>query len=340
MSTDLPRRLLFYVVFFGLLAVLLFGLGPFFAPMLFAVLLAFIFYPLVDRLTGRGFGRGFSCALVTLLTLCLLGALLLLLVPLLAGEAENLKEKLPEIGRALKEWLVDLPLYDTYSRRIRDFTSRDILEKIPSSLQGMVKSAFQSADDLFKFLVRFFSFFIFPLFMYYFLSKAPEIRAFLLLATPPRWRRSMRDFFDFVNHTFGLYFRGQMLVGLILSALYVAGFLVVGFPSPFLVGVVSGLLNIVPYFGTGFGMVLALLILLSQFSMTLLLKTLAVFVAVQTLEAYAVTPRVVGRSVNVPFFHAFTAIVIGGNVAGFWGMILAMPVTAIIRYLLEKTQPR
>jgi predicted PurR-regulated permease PerM len=123
-----------------------------------------------------------------------------------------------------------------------------------------------------------------------------------------------------------------MLVGAILCVLYSAGFWIVGTPYPFLIGIVSGLGNFIPFVGTLFGVVLATaLVLLDGSGWTTLLLTFAVFGVVQGLESWVITPRIVGRRVGLSPLAVLVAVLVFGELFGLVGVVLAVPVAAALR---------
>ena len=130
------------------------------------------------------------------------------------------------------------------------------------------------------------------------------------------------------------FFEGQLTVSALLAVLYVIGLWLVGLPSALVVGCVSGLLNVVPYLGIASGIVLATVItLVTEPSITQLLLVWGVFVAVQMLEGNFLTPKIVGESVGIHPLGVMLALIVGGQLFGLIGLILAIPAAASIRVL-------
>jgi predicted PurR-regulated permease PerM len=144
-----------------------------------------------------------------------------------------------------------------------------------------------------------------------------------------------------MNVVVGAWFRGQVEVAAILSLLYAVGLGVVfgiagiGVISGVAIGLLSGLLNIIPYFGFLIGIVLSVLLaVLDWHGLGPLIGVIVVFAVVQGLEGYVVTPRVVGEKVGLPPVVVIITLLIGGQVLGLLGVLLAIPIAGVIRVLV------
>ncbi len=134
-----------------------------------------------------------------------------------------------------------------------------------------------------------------------------------------------------VGATLAAYVWGQLVIAVILTGLYAAGFAMVGLPFWFLLAPVCGFLNLVPHFGPavalGIGLVVALA---ARLDWTHLAALVGVYVMVFTLEGYVLTPRILGRRLHVRPLYVFLAILAGGAMFGFPGLLLAAPVVAVV----------
>jgi predicted PurR-regulated permease PerM len=145
--------------------------------------------------------------------------------------------------------------------------------------------------------------------------------------------KAMSD--EILSHVYA-FFRGQITVSLIMAILYMAGLWLVGLPYAFIVGLLSGLLNIVPYLGIGIGVVLSVVItLVTEPSLAQFAQVLGVFVAVQLLEGTVLTPKIVGGSVGIHPLLAMVALVVAGQLFGLLGLVIAIPGAAALRVLFQ-----
>ena len=144
------------------------------------------------------------------------------------------------------------------------------------------------------------------------------------------------------NEVLGAFLRGQFLVMLALGAIYAIGLSVVGLKVGLLVGIIAGLISFVPYLGTATGIVLGVIAAMVQSGgdWSLVAMVMGVFVVGQMLEGYVLTPRIVGDRIGLHPVAVIFAIMAGGQLFGFLGMLLALPVAAIANVLLRFARGR
>ena len=133
------------------------------------------------------------------------------------------------------------------------------------------------------------------------------------------------------------FIKGQLLVALILSVIYSIGLLIAGCPAALLIGLIAGFANLIPYLGIAVGFVPAVLLTyLSGNPLWQIIFAAVTFVIGQMLEGMVITPKVVGESIGLHPVVVLVGLMIGGTYFGFIGMILALPVTAIVMVLLRR----
>ncbi len=134
-----------------------------------------------------------------------------------------------------------------------------------------------------------------------------------------------------IVRTLAAYVGGQVAVCLILSGLYMAGFGLLGVPVWFLIGPACGFLNLIPHFGPLIALLLSVAASLAGgLGLERTLGVLGVFVAVSTFESYWLTPRIIGRRLRIRPLYVFLAVLLGGAMFGFVGLLLAVPVLAVL----------
>jgi predicted PurR-regulated permease PerM len=176
---------------------------------------------------------------------------------------------------------------------------------------------------------------IIPFFVYYILVGAHVWRASAEDLIPPRFRPPLSRLFDEVGRILQSYVRGQLLIALAMAGLYAAGFLALGVPAWAGLAAISGLLNVVPYVGTLLGMVLASAFKFSESTNWLhVAGVVGVFSAVQAIEGYYLTPRILGGRLNLHPMAVFLGLLIGGKLFGLLGILLAIPVVAVSKVFL------
>lgn len=169
-----------------------------------------------------------------------------------------------------------------------------------------------------------------PFFVFYILVDIRRWRESFEDLIPPRFRDPFSRLFDESGRILESFVRGQLLIGLIMAVFYAIGFWFLGVPAWAGIALISGLLNAIPYVGTVLGVILA-----GGFTLAGgggfwdVAAVLGIFIGVQTLEGYVLTPKIMGDRLNLHPMAVFLGLLIGGKLFGFLGFILAIPTVAI-----------
>ena len=154
---------------------------------------------------------------------------------------------------------------------------------------------------------------------------------------PSRYRPRVRRIAVEVDQRLSAFVRGQLTVASLLGLMYAIGLLIVGIDLAIPVGLLSGALFIVPYLGNAVGFVLAAFLALVKFGFGgKLLGVAIVFLGVQLIEGNLLTPRIVGDQVGLHPLVVMIALIVGGSLLGIWGMLLAIPITAVLSVLANE----
>ena len=130
--------------------------------------------------------------------------------------------------------------------------------------------------------------------------------------------------------------RSRLLVCLILGLLYAIGFSIIGIQSAVLIGFVSGLIAIIPYVGSAVALTLASLMALLQYGGDIhVILVVGWYVLVQNLEGFVLTPRIVGGSIGLHPVTVIVALLIGGDLLGFLGLLVAVPLAAVVQVFVR-----
>ncbi|WP_407352405.1 AI-2E family transporter [Luteimonas sp. R10] len=326
---------------------LLLALGPILTPFVLAALLGWLGDPLVDRIERSGRSRAVAVTLVFALMVLLLALALLLLVPMLEEQIVTLIDTLP----SYRDWFMETAI--PWVEQRTGFEISSWLD--PQSLIELAREHWQQAGGIaatffgyvqrsgFAFLTWIVNLVLLPILTFYFLrdwDRLVERVAALVprdhLATVTRLARESND-------VLGGFLRGQFLVMLAQGAFYAVGLQAIGLRLGILVGLVAGLISFVPYLGATVGAVLMLLAALVQeqgIDWQLLILGSVVFVAGQLLESYVLTPRLVGDRIGLHPVAVIFAVMAGGQLFGFLGMLLALPVAAVANVLVAFAQER
>jgi predicted PurR-regulated permease PerM len=322
------------------------GLGGLLSVLLVSLVLAYLLDPLIDRFEKAGWDRSLAIAISLGLSLSLTVVLLLLTIPYVVTELSDLGENMDgyvegvaESAASLETWLqqttglsVDLR-FAGMKRRLPALLARVGAEGL-NPLKTVAGALLGSTFGLLGAVVQWS---LLPLFTFFFLRDFDAIKAGLFALVPFRWRKDTVEHYLEIDERMSRFVRGQIIVSLVLAALYATGLGVfTNIDLAVLIGVVAGVLFVVPYFGTFLGIVTGSVLAFLKFGVDFeVLKVWAVFGVVQGIEGALLTPKIVGDSVGLHPVLVLLALVAGGNLFGFLGILLAVPVAAALQVLLE-----
>ncbi|HTZ00259.1 MAG TPA: AI-2E family transporter [Rhodocyclaceae bacterium] len=312
---------------------LVYALSPILAPFLLAAILAYICNPLVDRLQRARLPRLAGVLLVMLLLGALLAGLTLILVPLLMEEAGILFSRLPE-GLALANERLSPWLQQTFGLKLAfdPDSLKTLAGENMNSLQAIAQKLYESLKIGGIALVGLAAMLLLaPVVMFYLLLDWPALLARIDNAIPRPWHAKASALFGEVNRVLSEFLRGQLLVMLILAAYYSIALVVAGLPSAMPVGLLTGLMIFIPYLGYATGLVLALLVAVLQFQgWSPVVAVLVVYGIGQILEGFILTPYLVGERIGLHPLAVIFALMAFGQIFGFFGVLLALPVSAAL----------
>jgi predicted PurR-regulated permease PerM len=333
--------LLAWFVLLALALALAWWLAPVVAPFVVAAVLAYALEPAVSRLSrprGR-LPRMLAIMLcVSLMMLAIVGVLALL-VPILSSELPLLKEQIPLQAQRLVEqinlWLGQLGLdYRLDFAGIKTALMNYVHANLDDGLRTLLSSALLGGNlliTLATWLV------LVPVIAFYLLLDWPVLLAALERFVPDRYTPSVLSLVAECDLVLGQYLRGQLLVMLLLAVYYSVALALVGFDLAVPVGVFTGLAVCIPYLGFGLGALLALLAGTLQFLSWYGLVVVAVVYGLgQVIEGFFLTPRLVGQRIGLHPVVVLLALFVFGHVLGFVGVLVALPVGAVLQVILRR----
>jgi predicted PurR-regulated permease PerM len=324
----------------GAAALLVYLLQPILMPFLVAGLLAYLGDPVVDRLETHRLPRtGAVLVVFTVLLLVLLG-LLLLIVPMIGSQIDYLREVLP----AMLNWGQQTAIPWIEREFEVDLSEHLRLDRLGSALAAhwqqtgdvatmIVQRASSSGLALIGWIANVA---LIPVVAFYLLRDWDHLVARVHDLLPRRIEPTVSGLTRECDEVLGAFLRGQFLVMLSLGVIYASGLWLIGLNLALLIGMVAGLASIVPYLGTIIGVGAALVAALFQFGdLWPLLAVVAVFTVGQLLEGMVLTPLLVGDRIGMHPVAVIFAVLAGGQLFGFVGILLGLPVAAVVMVLLR-----
>jgi len=328
---------------------LLHALAPVITPFAFAAVLAYLGDPLVDRIEKRPLfrwkiSRSFAVVLVFLVIILFLSSALLLLLPLMMEQFRHLLDRIPE----WTAWLMDSALPWLQAKFGLEFpisggeSLREGLnsywKEASSALLGVLGTISAGGQTMLHWLMNLV---LVPVVTFYLLRDwdvlVEGVRTLLPPALEPTVSRLTRE----IDEVLGAFIRGQLLVMLALGVTYTIGLWLVGLDLAFIIGMIAGLFSVVPYLGTFVGVLAAFIAAMYQFQdLFHPAMVLLVFVVGQSLEGMVLTPKLVGDKVGLHPVAVIFAVLAGGQLFGFLGVLLALPVASALNVLARHAHLR
>ena len=318
---------------------LLWLLAPVLSPFLVGAVAAYALHPLVERLARTGVPRVLAVALVEILAILTFVAVLLLMVPILSKELPLLRDQIPvlaeRVNRWLTPWLAQLGINVALDiGSIKTF----VLTYLDANLEDWFATLLNSARIGGSFLLTLIGILVLvPVALFFLLLDWPRLTLRVHNLVPPRLRPKVEGFLDECDSMLGQYLRGQLLVMAILAIYYAVGLTAFGFDLAVPVGVFTGLAIFIPYLGFGIGLLLALLAGLLQFGGWFGVIAVAVVFGIgQLVEGLYLTPRLVGERIGMNQLMVIFALLAFGHLFGFVGVLIALPVSAVLAVVLRR----
>lgn len=323
----------------GALFALLWVLKAALTPLVAAFVIAYLLDPLIDRFEARRVKRPIAIFL-------LLGGVgvvnlgfLLFVIPRLARELSALAERMPGyLERFVTEVVpqlearIGVQVPKTIEEALGQLSGAELgaLASLRDVLTGTLTTLSGTAGVLIALLVI-------PILAYYLLVEFDQILARLGSWVPPRYRGYVFEKARTVDRLIAGFLRGQLLVAGCLGVLYAVGFSVIGIDLAIGVGLLAGALALIPYLGNAVAVTSATLLCILQFGVGWQLgAVLGWYAVVQTLEGFVLTPRIVGQSVGLHPGVVIVALLIGGDLFGFLGLLIAVPAAAIVKVFAQE----
>lgn len=315
------------------------ALGNMLMPFVVAAVLAYVLNPLVEWLEAKHFKRGIASMMVMVFALAVLLALVLIIVPMLIGQFNNLVERLPQITGFVQNTL--LPWIDRVGGSYIHLDGESIVQwlrshtgELSNTLKTVAPTLMRQSSGL---IAGVSNLLLLPFLLYYFLLDWKRWSYGISALVPRRFIETYTRISQNMDSVLSEFLRGQLTVMLIMGLVYGIGLMIIGLDSGFAIGMIAGILVFVPYLGAFTGLLLATIAALLQFgSWQGLLMVWAVFAAGQFLESFFITPKIVGDRIGLSPFWVIFSLMAFGQLMGFVGMLVGLPLAAVTLVLLRE----
>lgn len=319
---------LFYFLLAAASAYLLYLLAPILSPFLLGALLAYLTDPLVKRLDKWGSPHLLSVISIFLVVFCAILLLILILFPLIQNQIVTLIDAMPQILLWIQENIAPWVKEHVNVTTVKSTVTAG-LSKSGWVLSAVVSSGYTITLWIVNFVLTL-------VVTFYLLRDWNTVLESIKKILPKSSKTTIIKLARDCDEVLSAFFRGQLLVMLALCIIYGVGLYAIGLQLGLLIGIIGGLLSIVPYLGSTFVVVAASAAAFVQFgSWEPLPWVLAVFIVGQSLEGFVLTPYLIGERIGLHPVAVIFAILAGGSLFGFFGVLLALPAAAVIMVLMR-----
>ena len=322
-------------------------------PFFLGLILAYLFLPAVNffdshaprLLRSRRWSRPLAILLVYIVAVGLVAGVLSFFIPVVSGQAKLLGQIAPGLLRRVERlFAIDIDAFleaipedirTAVDANVRKAT-QTVVDAIQLGLEVTIRTLFQTVAFIMGMV-------IIPFWLFYVLNDEAKARRAFYGLIPQGAREDVRCIMAIVDRLLSAYIRGQFLLCLLIGVMTTVALLALGVDFALLLGTVAGIFEVIPIFGPYIGAIPAVLIALLERPILALWVALS-FTAIQQIENVLLVPRISGRAMRFHPALVMVVVIVGAEVAGLWGLVLAVPLAAMIRdvfqYLYLRTTER
>ncbi|GBF10077.1 AI-2E family transporter [Tepidibacillus sp. HK-1] len=314
------------------IAAIFFFLSHLLLPFFISVIISYLLHPIVTKLHQRGVPRSIAVLLIYVVFFGSLAIILFHAFPLMITQMKELSEYLPNMVSKLEGWLENIrhnheyPIPDSF---------QDGIDSTLENLEKKISTGFTNVTDWISNTIGvLFTIFLVPFVTFYILKDFKLIEKTVITFVPKKRRKEMIRLVKDIDEALGNYIRGQLLVASIVGIMAYIGYMIIGLPYSLFLAFIVAITDIIPYLGPFLGAAPAIIVGLS-ISWKMGLTVLAVNLMVQTLESNVFAPQIVGKSLHIHPLFIILSLLVGGEIGGIAGLILAVPIFAILKVIFQ-----
>ncbi len=339
--SQMKWRIIIYALLSLILINLLWLLRPLFAglfdflklalmPFFLAMIISYLLHPLVDRLQARKVPRSLAIILLFAAFVALLVLAVRAVTPVVLEQLDELREHAPQFKTFVQNSLDGLNSEPFMLGSIREGIDAAIA-KMEASIAVRTRDSVGMISHTLEYV---FVAFLIPFLVFYMLKDIDIIEKSALAFVPAKRRKTTIRLLRNIDETLGKYVRGQLIVCVLIGVLAYLGYWLVGMPYPLLLAGIVAIFNIIPYLGPLLAAAPALFIA-ATISWQMVLFVLVINLICQILEGNVIGPNIIGKSLHLHPLIIMLALIIGGELAGILGLILVVPLLAVIRVIYK-----
>ncbi|MDB2414594.1 AI-2E family transporter [Rickettsiales bacterium] len=334
------QQLLVWGIIIGVLGTFIYLVSDILLPFIVAMIAAYFLDPAADKIESWGLSRTLSTAIIIIVFFVIMAIIGIALVPILYDQLLSFIQNFPKYMQVINEKII--PSFTEFAQGIDPKAVekiKDVENGIAANLLQIISEFALSAWNSGVAVINLLSLvFITPVVTFYVLRDWDRMIKKLDKMLPKAYAPVIEKQMKKIDDTLAGYIRGQINVCIILGIFYSVGLGIIGLNFALLIGMIAGILSFIPYAGVAFGVLASLIVAYLQFGdITQLFFVGILFVIAQTLEGAFLSPKLVGDKVGLHPVWLIFGLFCGGALFGFVGVLVAVPVTAIIGVLVKFT---
>jgi predicted PurR-regulated permease PerM len=315
-------------------------------PFLIAYVLAYLFDPLVTRLTAHRIPRWAASLFVVLCIVGMLAGAALFVTPVVVGQMEGFLNGLHRLVESASAWLGSeeparaLAQLGVPVENARGLLTSELVPRLEGIFSSLVKGVFDIVTAFSSIAVQIVNIIIIPFLLFFLLKDFPLIGKKFLSLFPGHRQGRVRATLAMVDGVMGRYVRGAVLVALIQGTIAAIALWIIGVGSPLVLGLMTAFLDFIPYIGLITSLIVASFV--AMFSgepvSTKVIAVIILYLSQKLLEATVLAPKIIGSQVGLHPVVLILSLLIFGYFLGFVGLLIAVPATALLLVVLEQRE--
>ncbi|MEM8833500.1 MAG: AI-2E family transporter [Pseudomonadota bacterium] len=305
-------------------------------PFVLGIVIAYLLNPLVKSFSTKGIKRTTASLIITVIFYLALIAVIAVITPILAKESAELIERMPEYNEKFFEWVqphlawLEEKFGEQYIVDAQEFLKSNVASilSFSSGVAGGLAAGGKAVLNTLTILV------LTPLVSFFMMKEWPAITGWVEDLIPRQHEKMIKDILKQIDLKLAGFIRGQLTVAFLLGLIYAIALTIAGLNYGFLIGITAGILSIIPLVGSTLGLVVSVAVAWFQSGELSYVGIIAaIFIVGQIVEGNILSPKLLGDSVGLHPLWILFALMAGGSLFGILGMLLAVPVAAVIGVL-------
>ncbi|RDW19275.1 AI-2E family transporter [Oceanobacillus arenosus] len=300
-------------------------------PFLIAILIAYLLYPIIKKIHSYNIHKGIAILLIYVLFFGGIAYLIYRVYPMIVLQVRDLADNFPKIIDLYERMILNVYEYTSFLPETVHDKMDQLIYRMENSLDSVLNKLVGGFTKIFDMVIVIT---VIPVLVFYFLKDYDKMKGYFKRFIPNKYRVQVSKMVHAIDENLGSYIRGQLLICLIITIIALIIFKLLHIEYALLLAVILGITNLIPYFGPIIGAIPAVAIAATTSGSMVLFVIISVFV-IQTIEGNLLSPYIVGKSIAIHPVAIILALLVGSQLFGVIGMILAVPILTIMKVIVK-----